>query len=83
VNPVYNQSFLLPPVKIKEPAYLTRLVTGTRRALHYGNTEGWRKTGVFDGLKTGGDFHRQIFFLQPCIWMPVFTGMMSWITFTL
>ncbi|NLP02758.1 MAG: hypothetical protein GX089_09710 [Fibrobacter sp.] len=33
-------SFLLPPVKIKKPALLTRLVTFSRRAQHYVNIEG-------------------------------------------
>jgi hypothetical protein len=36
----YINIVLLPPVKIKKPANLTRLVTVSRSALHYVNTEG-------------------------------------------
>ena len=39
-NPVYNNRFFLPPVKIKKPANVTRLVTVSRWAQHYVNTEG-------------------------------------------
>ena len=39
-NPLFINIVLLPPVKIKKPANLTRLVTVSRSALHYVNTEG-------------------------------------------
>ena len=57
----YILSFLLPPVKIKEPANPARLVTVSRLALHYVNTEGVAEDRSL--LRAGsqeGDFPRFI-----------------------